>query len=392
MMQFDIESCSACMACVNVCHKDAISVTHSAEGFLLPKIDEDKCVHCGLCETVCDFRNEVHIGNDMRRAFSFVHSDKRVVEKSSSGGAFTALSDAILEKNGVVVGVTYDHEFNVAHAFAVDREGRDRMRGSKYVQSNPGLLYREIKNKLSKQPVLFVGTPCQCAGLKSYLKKDYDNLFVVDFLCHGVPSNKMFKEHIAYIGKRHKGQPVDYTFRTKKYGWNSSANVITFAELFQNQNSYAKKQRRVQEDSSWLAQAFLTFFAVNLSLRPSCFNCPYRNNHRPSDITIGDFWQIEYLTGKKDKNGVSFVTVNSSKGELLIREVEKNVKLKEYTLEQVKFRLPSNATKKPKRYDAFWNDYQTGGYERVMQKFFNDSFSAKVRWIVKKGVKRFRII
>ena len=391
-MDFDLNTCSACMACMNVCPKDAITVIESNEGFILPHIIEEKCIHCGLCEVVCDFRKTEHLGNDMRRTFSFVHSDKSVVEKSSSGGAFTALSDAILEKNGVVVGVTYDHKFNVAHAFAVDREGRDRMRGSKYVQSNPGLLYREIRNKLLQHSVLFVGTPCQCAGLKSYLKKDYDNLFVVDFLCHGVPSNKMFKEHIAFIEKKHKGRTVDYSFRTKRYGWNSSANVITFAELFQSWNSYAKKQSHTDEDASWITQAFLTFFATNLSLRPSCFYCPYRNTHRPSDITIGDFWQIEYLTGKKDKDGVSFVTVNSPKGEALFAEAAKDMRMKEYTLDQVKFRLPNGATKKPKRYEEFWNTYQNHGYEKVLQEYFDVSYKARIRWEVKKLAKRLKII
>ena len=391
-MEFELNTCSGCMACMNVCPKNAISTIESPEGFILPHIDKDKCVNCGLCEEVCDFKRSEHVGNDMQQAFSLVHHDKQVIERSSSGGAFTALSDKMLGKGGVVFGATYDDDFNVIHSVAFTAEERDRMRGSKYVQCNPRMSYRDVKKFLADRPVLFVGTPCQCAGLKSYLKTNYDNLIVVDFLCHGVPSNKMFKEHIAYIGKRHKGQPVDYTFRTKKYGWNSYANVITFAELFQNQNSYAKKQRRVQEDSSWLAQAFLTFFAVNLSLRPSCFNCPYRNNHRPSDITIGDFWQIEYLTGKKDKDGVSFVTANSPKGEALLAETAKDVRMKEYTLDQVKFRLPSNATKKPKRYEAFWNDYQTDGYEKVIQKYFDSSIKANARWVVKKIAKQLKLI
>lgn len=372
------------MACKNICPKDAVHVKASPEGFLLPEIDVNQCVHCGLCESVCDFQKDTHIGSDIQRAFSFVHSNKTVVKNSSSGGAFTALSDAILDKNGVVVGVAYDHEFNVAHAFAVDHECRDRMRGSKYVQSNPGLLYREIKNKLLQQPVLFVGTPCQCAGLKSYLKKDYDNLIVVDFLCHGVPNNKMFKEHVAFVEKRNHGKASDYTFRAKKYGWNSYANVVSFAGSSDNND--------LKEDSSWITQSFLTFFASSLSLRPSCFNCPYRSSHRPSDITIGDFWQIEQLTGKKDKNGVSFVTVNTKKGEVLISEIAPQMRMKEYTLEQIRFRLPKSTITKPKRYEAFWKAYLTGGYEKVLQLFFDNSFGAKVRWAVKKGVKRFRII
>ena len=391
-MEFELNTCSGCMACMNVCPKNAISTKESIDGFILPHIDKDKCVSCGLCEEVCDFKRYEHVGNDMQHAFSLVHHDRQVIERSSSGGAFTALSDKVLSKGGVVFGATYDNEFNVIHSVAKTEEERNRMRGSKYVQSNPRMSYRDVKKFLANRPVLFVGTPCQCAGLKSYLKMDYDNLFVVDFLCHGVPSNKMFKEHIAYIGKRHKGQPVDYTFRTKKYGWNSSANVITFAELFQNQNSYANNQRRVQEDSSWLAQAFLTFFAVNLSLRPSCFNCPYRNNHRPSDITIGDFWQIEYLTGKKDMDGVSFVTANSHKGEALLAEIAKDVRMREYTLDQIKFRLPKGTTKKPKRYEEFWNTYQDHGYEKVLQKYFDNSMRARMRWEIKKISKRMRII
>ena len=391
-MEFVLNTCSGCMACMNVCPKNAITIIESPEGFILPHIDEDKCVNCGLCEEVCDFKRSEHIRNDMRHAFSLVHHDKRVIECSSSGGAFTALSDKILGKGGVVFGATYDDEFNVIHSVALTAEERNRMRGSKYVQCNPHLSYRDVKRFLVDRSVLFVGTPCQCAGLKSFLKKDYDNLIVVDFLCHGVPSNKMFKEHIAYLSKKHKGKAIDYTFRTKKYGWNSYANVIIFAELFQSRNSYAKQQGRTEEDASWIAQAFLTFFATNLSLRPSCFNCPYRNTHRPSDITIGDFWQIEYLTGEKNKDGVSFVTANTLKGEALLAKIAKDVRMREYTLDQVKFRLPKSATKKPKCYEEFWNTYQNHGYGKILQKYFDNSMKARMRWEVKKISKRMRII
>ena len=391
-MEFELSTCSGCMACMNVCPQNAISIIESPEGFILPHIDEDKCVNCGLCEEVCDFKRSEHVGNDIRRAFSLVHHDKQVIERSSSGGAFTAISDKVLDKGGVVFGATYDDDFNVIHSVALTAEERDRMRGSKYVQCNPLLSFRDVKKFLVDRPVLFVGTPCQCAGLKSYLKKDYDNLIVVDFFCHGVPNNKMFKEHVANLSKNQKGVVVDYTFRTKKYGWNSYANVITFAEMSQSRNSSAEQQGRTEEDASWIVQAFLSFFAKSLSLRPSCFNCPYRNCHRPSDITIGDFWQIEYLTGKKDKDGVSFVTANSPKGEALLTETAKDVRMKEYTMDQVEFRLPNGATKKPKRYGEFWNTYQDHGYEKVLQKYFDNSMRARIRWEIKKISKRMRII
>ncbi len=380
------------MACMNVCKVDAITVIESMEGFILPSIDENKCIHCGLCEAVCDFCKDTHLGNDIQRAFSFIHPEKDVVAKSSSGGAFTALSDTILEKNGVIVGVTYDNEFNVKHSIASTCDERDSMRGSKYVQSNPGLIYREIKRRLPTQPVLFVGTPCQCAGLKSYLGNDCDNLIVVDFLCHGVPSNKMFKEHINYVKGNNNGRVFDYSFRTKKYGWNSYANVITFAEQVKDMRGCAEIQERKKEDSSWLIQSFLTFFAGSMSLRPSCFNCPYRNAHRPSDITIGDFWQIEYLTGEKNKEGVSFVTANSQKGESFLTEVMPKMQMKEYSIEQVSFRLPNGVAKRPRRYDAFWDNYRIGGYKKVLQTYFDNSFKANARWELKKIAKRLRII
>lgn len=391
VMKCNINNCSGCMACLNVCPKDAISVVEIAEGFILPHINEEKCIQCGLCETVCDYKKNIHIGSDIIKAFSLIHKNKVVVKNSSSGGAFTSLSDAVLEKKGVIVGVVYDEDFNVVHTIASASDLRNKMRGSKYVQSNPGLIYKEIKELLNKQLVMFVGTPCQCAGLKSYLKKDYDNLIVVDFLCHGVPSNKMFKEHINFISKRHKGTVVDYTFRTKKYGWNTSANVLYLSEDHQKQKNNLIVDHII-EDASWLTQAFLTFFSDNLSLRPSCLKCPYRNNYRPSDISIGDFWQIENLTGKKDKEGVSFITANSIKGDTLIHEIANNVQLKEYSLEQVRFRLPKGDTYIPKNYDDFWSTYKSGGYEQVVSKYFNNSLKARIRWEIKKLVKRMRII
>lgn len=391
IMECNINNCSGCMACLNVCPKDAISVEESAEGFILPHINEEKCIKCGLCDAVCDYKKDTHIGVDIMKAFSLTHKNKQVVKNSSSGGAFTALSDAVLEKKGVIIGVVYDKDFNVVHTIASTSDLRDNMRGSKYVQSNPGLIYRDVKELLKKQLVLFVGTPCQCAGLKSYLKKDYANLIVVDFLCHGVPSNKMFKEHIKFICKKHKGKAINYTFRTKKYGWNTSANVLTLTEEHSKHNNNILVDH-TKEDSSWLTQAFLSFFSENLSIRPSCLKCPYRNNHRPSDISIGDFWQIENLTGKKNKDGVSFITANSIKGETYLREIATGVQLKEYSIEQVRFRLPKGATIIPKRYDDFWNTYQRGGYEQVVMNYFNNSTRAKIRWEVKKLVKRMRII
>ena len=382
-MTFHLSDCSGCMACMNICPKDAIITSQSKEGFIIPRILEDKCVHCGLCESVCDYKSREHIGNDIRRVYSFSHFDKRVLNNSSSGGAFTSLSDLFLDKGGVVFGAVFDNSFNVIHTIASNASERNRMRGSKYVQSNPQLSYREVKTQLIKRPVLFVGTPCQCAGLKAFLNNDYDNLVVVDFLCHGVSSTQLFKDHLSYIKKNHKGILVDYSFRKKKYGWNSYTNVLSFSR---------QSLCRTKDDSSWLAQAFLSFFSDSYSLRPSCFNCPYRNSHRPSDITIGDFWQIEYLTGKKDKNGVSFMSANSPKGEDIISAISHDGRINEYTIDQVQFRLPNGSKGKPIKYNSFWETYLSGGYESVLNAFFDNSFKARLRWTIKKIAKRLKIV
>ena len=189
--------CCGCMACAAACPQGAISKSENERGFIVPFIDDSKCINCGLCLKVCDFKKEHDEQSNIDKAFSLVINDKIVLKNSTSGGAFTALSDIVLDERGSIVGSVMESDFTVHHVITSDQALRDAMRGSKYVQSSTQGIWKQVKELLSKgDKVLFTGTPCQCAALTSFLGKYYDNLIIMDLLCHGVPKNQMFKEHV----------------------------------------------------------------------------------------------------------------------------------------------------------------------------------------------------
>ena len=198
---FDESTCCGCMACESKCPKKAISSVENIHGFIVPRIDESLCINCGLCIEVCDFKkkeSESRFSQVKENAYALVIKDKEILNNSTSGGAFTALSDIVLSKGGYVVGAVWGEDFTLHHRITNEVHIRNKMRGSKYVQSNTAGLFSSVKDYLEKgNLIFFTGTPCQCAGLKSYLHKDYVNLYIMDFLCHGVPNNRLFKEHIG---------------------------------------------------------------------------------------------------------------------------------------------------------------------------------------------------
>lgn len=371
--------CCGCLACESVCPQGAISLTENEKGFIMPNIDEDKCINCGLCLKVCDFKKPQQTESNIERAYSLVVNDKDVLKNSTSGGAFTALSDVVLGRSGCVVGSVMDDDFTIRHVIAEDKTGRDKMRGSKYVQSCTQGIWKQVKALLSQgKEVLFTGTPCQCAALLSFLGKDYDNLIVVDFLCHGVPNNKMFKEHIEYLNKYYKNPSVGFSFRNKTYGWDSYNN---------NNNNLSNGKTKIK----WINQIYYNFFVSNLSLRSSCLQCPYRGLHRSSDITIADFWGIEKLTGKKNREGVSLVLTHSEQGLNLVKKAKDNCQVREYPVESVLFRVSTAPSKPNPKYDAFWETYIKQGYRGVARKFFSNSRKNRIRFEIRKIAKILRI-
>ena len=293
------QDCCGCTACASICAHDAITMEPDALGFLYPKVDESKCVGCGLCEKVCQFNDNYDRSLNLEQPIAYAarHKDIDEVMMSRSGAAFVAISDYILEQGGVVYGAGYKDHFRVAHKRATTKEERDEFRGSKYVQSDLTGIFRQVKEDLRNGlTVLFSGTPCQTSGLNAYVgKKLRENLYLVDIVCHGVPSPYIWRDYLAYLERKHGSKITYVNFRDKElYGWR--AHKETFKYLFYQ----------------------------HILFRHSCGVCHFTNLHRPSDITIADYWGWE-RTDKDfnaDNKGCSLVLCNTEKGRQLFEAVK----------------------------------------------------------------------
>ena len=283
----DKKNCCACGACMNICPKNAIKMQEDEYGFLYPQIDENKCVQCGACQKVCAYQNG-QVGNTPIKCYAAVNKDKEELMKSASGGIFAAMATTILKDDGVVFGAALDFENGHAHPHHIAvREVSQvyRLQGSKYVQSAIENTYVEAKEELDLgKKVLFSGTPCQIAGLYSYLRKGYENLYTIDVICHGVPSAKFFDDYIQYMTKKNKAKAViSYSFRDKKKGWGMN-NRIGF--------EYASGKKKNMYIPARLT-SYNTFFLDGDIYRENCYQCPYAKRESTVDFTIGDYWGIE---------------------------------------------------------------------------------------------------
>lgn len=314
-MQKDVmTNCSGCSACINKCPVNAISMLQNNEGFLYPQIDESKCIKCGLCEKVCHLINKVEKYDALPKALA-LEGDDNIRAKSSSGGIFTLLAEKILDNNGFVCGASYSEDFKkVKHIIISKKEDLDKLRTSKYLQSDIGNIFKEIETYLkNNQEVLFSGTACQCAGLRNFLGKDYENLLLVDILCHGVPSPLVWGKYLDEISNGRKIKNVN--FRNKNNGWKSPSLLrIDFED-----GSYYEGN----SNNDLYYRAFLE----NISLRKSCTSCLYTTSQRVSDITLGDFWRFNKYYKKYDNKGTSLVLPNTPKGSNYIEKIQKELKL-----------------------------------------------------------------
>lgn len=318
----DKSNCCGCMACVSVCPKQCIKMTEDEEGFLYPEIDTSLCINCNLCEKVClelcqkEERTPLSV-------YAAKNKNERVRLASSSGGVFTLLAEKVIDEGGVVFGARFDSNWDVIHDYTETKEGLTAFRGSKYVQSYIGKCYQEVKSFLQQgRKVMFIGTPCQIAGLKNYLRKDYDNLLTVDVVCHGVPSPKVWRMYLDEIAR--KGgkntvlpHPIDkkteinaIDFRSKSTGWKKYSFALTLSEAIAD-----GEKNSVLLSFIFTENPYMNAFLSNLSLRPSCYACPAKSGKSGSDITIADFWGIEdVLPEFDDDKGVSVVLISSKNG------------------------------------------------------------------------------
>lgn len=308
--------CSGCSACLAGCPRNAISMSKDEDGFPYPSIDTTKCIDCGLCAKICGKLGAASIKSS--RAYAAYAKDSKIREASSSGGVFSLLAEIALQKGGTVYGAAFDENFAVKHIAADGIKELERLRGSKYVQSDLGDIFTEVKEKLDLgKEVLFSGTPCQVAGLKCFLGSEHPSLTTVDLVCHGVPSPNVWKAYVDIMEKG-AGAPVErISFRTKNSSWKRYA--VSFS--YENDTAYL----RYHGDDPYMRG-----FLKDLYLRPSCYNCRFKSNNRASDITLADFWGIEKILPEMDDDGgTSLVITNTQKGETLLSETINKMLLKE---------------------------------------------------------------
>lgn len=335
----DKKECCGCSACAQRCPRQCISLEEDAEGFLYPNVDENNCINCGLCEKVCPVINQAGNRTPLD-TYAAINPDDNVRMQSSSGGVFTALAEQVIDDGGVVFGACIDDQGTVYHDYVDTSHELAKFRGSKYVQSQTRDTFKQAESFLKQgRKVLYSGTPCQIAGLKRFLRKDYENLLAVDFICHGVPSPGVFRTYLRdemqKCAAREGGgrntvllpciplvtesdgqdgkaslKVQSISFRDKRNGWKKFGFALVLSEASaEGENSVLLSYSPLNEN------LFLRGFLKDLYLRPSCYACPSKQLRSGSDITLGDWWGIDTLMPEiDDDRGVSAVTANTEKG------------------------------------------------------------------------------
>lgn len=353
--------CCGCTACASICPRNAITMQPDALGFRYPKVNKEICIECNLCEKVCSFHSNYDKSFNLSQplAFGVRHLNLKEVETSRSGAAFIAISDAILEQGGIIYGVGYTNHLHVCHKRATTKIERDEFKGSKYVQSDLGTTFVQVKKDLKEgKLVLFSGTPCQTSGLNSFIgKKLRTNLILVDIICHGVPSPSIWEDYVRFCEYKLKRKIKSFNFRDKsEYGWSAHKETL----ILEN-----GEKIKIQHSP------FTYLFYQTLTLRQSCGNCHFCNTQRPSDITIADFWGWEKVNPEinKDDKGLSLVLINTSKGLNLFNKIKTSLVTFNVNLDKCLQPNLIHPTKLKPNSDTFRLDYERKGLEFIIKKY-----------------------
>lgn len=363
------EDCCGCTACASICPHNAISMKPDTLGFLYPEVDTEKCVDCGLCEKVCAFNDDYDTSLNLPQpdVYAARHKSMKEIEASQSGAAFVALSDWILEQGGVVYGAGYTDRFRVVHKRATTKKERDEFRGSKYVQSDLNIVFRQVKDDLKRGLlVLFSGTPCQTAALASYIgRRLRDNLYLMDIVCHGVPGPFVWRDYLQYLEGKEKLPLTAVNFRDKsKSGWRSHVESFCFAGTYTYTYTYTY------------------LFYTHINLRYSCGVCHYTNLKRSSDITVGDCWGVEKTKAIRlgmDNKGCSLFLINTPKGKKWFDSIKDSLDYMPVNISeclQPNLIHPSRLHPKRRQYEE---DYRKNGFVYVMKKYGNQGWRYKIR-------------
>jgi len=376
-------NCTGCTACQTVCPHNAISLNFNDRGFLVATVDKSICVDCGICEKTCP-QITSFIQEDLESTYAFINLDSNERYKSTSGGFFIAAAKIFLEKGGYVCGCILKDMIPM-HILSNNIDQISLMQGSKYVQSYMGDCFGKISELLKQSiPVLFTGTSCQVAGLKNYLRiKRVDDAFLLcaDFLCHGVPTTRIWNDYVSYYETHFKRRALDYKFRSKRYGWGKSALGGDFFSYF----VYEKSGERI-DDKIYYSRLWRHIFFSNLCLREVCYDCKYSSLNKPSDFTMADFWGIEKINPELDDGkGCSLIICNSTAGSDFLKTI-RNAKIlsinKDDAISQQVNAHHASLSNHLK--DAFWLDYNNNGYAFVISKYFGYNARGRVKGFIKR--------
>ena len=372
------ENCTGCSTCVSRCPKQCISFFDRNCGFGYPVIDAQNCIKCNLCAFVCPVLND--ISPNLYKQKSFAAQAVDISAGSASGGAFSSIASLVISSGGIVFGAAYVNGDEVRHIPVESVSDLSKLYGSKYVQSIiPVHTFHQIKCELNKgRKVLFSGTPCQIEGLKLFLRNSYDNLILIDLICHGVPSIKVFKEYIAFCEKLRGKKVQDFRFRDNRDGWD---NIFKSTIMFED---------GTEEYNSPLANLWNRIFFSELVTRPSCTNCKFTSINRCGDLTLGDFWGIGELSKITKNKGVSLILCNTAKGWDVLQKSGLNlVEAHTNELEHPNLYHPTKRNIQTKEFEEY---YIKHGFDKAIKKYFNYSqwldFKIRVYMKLKKFTKR----
>lgn len=358
--------------CGDVCPKNSISFKEDTEGFFYPEVDEDTCVDCGICSQKCPTLN-VSVNDKSEKAYSGYATQIENKDSGSSGGVFSLLATNILNEGGVVYGAAFDDNLKLKHRRIEAVEELRPLCKSKYLQSDCSEIYNQVRKELkAKRKVLFVGTPCQCQALKNFIgQKMQDNLMLVDFVCHGVPNQKLFDENLTWNENRFgKVKGIEFRYKGKKV-----LHPQTLKMIYEKNGKEKSVLRMHYQDPFYFG------FQKHITLRRSCYQCQWAKPDRCSDVTLADFWGIEKANlGLDSKQGVSCLLLNTEKGHLAFVGIQH--KLSGLNTLPIDFAVENNgclgdATKMPMSREAFFRDWKNQGYDAVVDRYL----VSKHKWV-----------
>lgn len=373
--EYDKSLCCGCGSCELICPFGCITMDYDNEGFLYPVLSQDACTQCGLCRLHCPIIKETR-NTSVRASYGLIHKDKKVTDDSASGGAFTAIAEYVLARNGVVFGCAFNENIEAVTLKVEKIEDLHILRGSKYVQCNTNKQYNTIKEVLENgRYVLYCATPCQIAGLKAYIKKEHEKLILVDLFCHGTPSPGLFKKYIEWLSDKHNACITEYSFRDKRYGWGTKGHYCADSEFI-----------------LYETDPYYYSFLTGRTYRPVCYKCKYASKRRPGDISIGDFWGVEqHHPTVTTLNGVSALLINTPKGQNIFDNIKNNVTwfntiFENISSQNVQLIYP---TEKYAKRDKIYAYYKKWPFERLANRFlyFEPIMITRLRRIIPEPIK-----